>query len=60
MLTQLRSLRSLLRARPFTVVVLAPLGSGIGSAAVGFRLLDAILLRPLPFPGTRIDGSESR
>jgi putative ABC transport system permease protein len=52
MLTQLRSsLRSLLRARSFTVVVLATLGIGIGGATAVFSLIDAILLRPLPFPG---------
>lgn len=51
-LAQLRySVRSLLRARGFTVVVLTTLGIGIGGATAVFSLIDTILLRPLPFPG---------
>jgi predicted permease len=40
-----------LRARPgFTLVALLTLGLGIGATTAIFTLLDAIVLRPLPYP----------
>jgi predicted permease len=40
-----------LRAQPsFTLVALAALGFGIGATTAIFTLLDAIVLRPLPYP----------
>src|SRR4051812_42347571 len=40
-----------LRAAPgFTLAVLATLAIGIGGAAATFSVVDAVALRPLPFP----------
>lgn len=41
--------RMLARDRPFTLVALATIALGIGSATAGFGLIDGVLLRPLPF-----------
>jgi putative ABC transport system permease protein len=48
------SLRALLRSPRFAFVVLAALTLGIGANIAAFSLVDAVLLRPLPF-GSRDD-----
>jgi len=44
------ALRSLLRTPRFTALVVAILGLGIGSATAVFSVVNAALLRPLPYP----------
>lgn len=44
------SMRSLLRAPVFTVVAVITLGLGIGTTTAIYTLLDAVVLRPLPYP----------
>jgi predicted permease len=44
------SLRSLKRTRGFTFVAISLLALGISSNTIVFSVLDAILLRPLPYP----------
>ena len=44
------ALRSLTRARGFTITVVATLALGIGANSAVLSALDRILLRPLPFP----------
>ena len=41
--------RGLLRSKRFVLVVLATLTLGIGANVAAFSLVDAVLLRPLPF-----------
>ena len=43
------ALRSLLKAREFTVVSIAVIAIGIGANTAVFSIVDAALLRPLPF-----------
>src|ERR1700730_15715402 len=43
------ALRSLLKAREFTLVALAIIAIGVGANTAVFSIVDAALLRPLPF-----------
>ena len=54
MLFELRVAGRALRGRPiFTAVAVATLAIGIGSNAAIFSVVNAVLLRPLPFPGSQ-------
>ena len=51
MLDDLRvALRGLLKARAFTAVALIPLTLGLAASGAAFSILNAVLLRPLPYP----------
>ena len=43
-------LRNLLRARGFSALVVVTLALGIGATTAMFSVVDAVLIRPLPFP----------
>src|SRR4051812_34088473 len=43
------TLRSLLKAREFTIIAVAIVGIGIGATTAVFSVVDAALFRPLPF-----------
>ena len=43
------AMRRLVRYRRYSLVVIASLGLGLGAALVVFAMVDAVLLRPLPF-----------
>jgi putative ABC transport system permease protein len=44
------AIRALLRARTFTVITAFTLALGLGAATAMFTILDAVVLRPLPYP----------
>ena len=48
-----RAARRLLRAPTYTLTVAASLALGIGVVTAAFALVDAVLLRPLPYPDAR-------
>src|ERR1700678_3457055 len=53
MLSLLRySLRQLLKAPGFTITAIVILGSSIGLSTAIFSLIDAVILKPLPFPNS--------
>ena len=50
---QLRQvLRRLVRAPMFTVITLITLAAGVGANTVVFSVLEGVLLKPLPYPGS--------
>ena len=44
-----QALRSLARSRAFTLIAVATLGLGIGATTALYTVLDAVVLRPLPY-----------
>ena len=47
------SLRQLLKAPGFTITAIVILGSSIGLSTAIFSLIDAVILKPLPFPNSK-------
>src|SRR5689334_20952849 len=51
MIADLRlAMRTLTRARGFSVAALGVLALGVGATTTVFAVVDAVLVRPLPFP----------
>ncbi len=46
------SLRTLLKAPSFTAAVVVTIGLAVGATTAMFAVVDGVLLRPLPFPGS--------
>jgi putative ABC transport system permease protein len=46
------SLRLLLKSPGFTITAIVILGCSIGMSTAIFSLIDAVILRPLPFPNS--------